>query len=161
MRGSWLLFPSWRMAYGRLTAGPWLRLGAFLPRGMPMLFKLSDPVRECRHVPRRADGVNAGRSLRRLGSAPSRRSCRESKKRRLTTATCWRTLLSAVGEDTLMLSRNQDFERAIAEFDHVFSRIPPYIASSGNHASLRQLARDGEAKAQGKLFSAALTRDEA
>ena len=33
-----------------------------------------------------------------------------------------------------MLARNQDFERAIAEFDHVFSRIPPYVASSGNHA---------------------------
>jgi hypothetical protein len=60
-----------------------------------------------------------------------------------------------------MLSRNQDFERAIAEFDHVFSRIPPYVASSGNHAPLRQLPRDGEAKAQEKLFSAALTRDEA
>jgi hypothetical protein len=45
-----------------------------------------------------------------------------------------------------MLSRNQDFERAIAEFDHVFSRIPPYVASSSNHAPLRQLARDGEAK---------------
>jgi|EndMetStandDraft_3_1072993.scaffolds.fasta_scaffold62197_2 hypothetical protein len=56
-----------------------------------------------------------------------------------------------------MLARNQDFERAIAEFDHVFSRIPPYV--SGNHAPLRQLARDGEAKAEGKLFSVAPTRD--
>ena len=60
-----------------------------------------------------------------------------------------------------MLARNQDFERAIAEFDHVFSRIPPYVASSGNRAPLRQLARDGEEKTQGKLFNVAPTRDEA
>jgi len=59
-----------------------------------------------------------------------------------------------------MLARNQDFERAIAEFDHVFSGIPPCVAS-GNHAPLRQPARDGEAKAQGKLFNVAPTRDDA
>jgi hypothetical protein len=29
-----------------------------------------------------------------------------------------------------MLSRNQDFERAVAEFDHVFSRIPLRVCAS-------------------------------
>jgi hypothetical protein len=29
-----------------------------------------------------------------------------------------------------MLPRNQDFERAVAEFDHVFSRIPMHVCAS-------------------------------
>lgn len=48
--------PSWRTAR-RLAAGPWLRLGAFCPRWMPMPLKLSDPVSECRR--RAADGRRA------------------------------------------------------------------------------------------------------
>jgi hypothetical protein len=56
-----------------------------------------------------------------------------------------------------MLARNQDFERAIAEFDHVFSRIPLHVCaspddgrmqvpSSGGRAVLEQLVRDAGSK---------------
>jgi hypothetical protein len=55
-----------------------------------------------------------------------------------------------------MLPRNQDFERAVAEFDHVFSRIPLHVCatrdgrmhvpSSGCRAVLEQLARDAGSK---------------
>jgi|EndMetStandDraft_3_1072993.scaffolds.fasta_scaffold31397_4 hypothetical protein len=56
-----------------------------------------------------------------------------------------------------MLPRNQDFERAVAEFDHVFSRIPLHVCasqddgrmhvpSSGGRAVLEQLARDAGSK---------------
>jgi hypothetical protein len=56
-----------------------------------------------------------------------------------------------------MLPRNQDFERAVAEFDHIFSRIPLHVCasqddgrmhvpSSGGRAVLEQLARDAGSK---------------
>jgi hypothetical protein len=59
--------------------------------------------------------------------------------------------------DTLMLPCNQDFERAVAEFDHVFSRIPlhacaspdegrMHVPSSGGRAVLEHLARDAGSK---------------
>jgi hypothetical protein len=56
-----------------------------------------------------------------------------------------------------MLPRNQDFERAVAEFDHVFSRIPlhgcasqddgrRHVASSGARPVREDLARDAGSK---------------
>jgi hypothetical protein len=56
-----------------------------------------------------------------------------------------------------MLPRNQDFERAVAEFDHVFSRIPPHVCasqddrrrhvpSSGGRTVREPLARDAGSK---------------
>jgi hypothetical protein len=56
-----------------------------------------------------------------------------------------------------MLPRNQDFERAIAEFDHVFSRIPlrvcasqddgrRHVPSSGGRAVREHLAREAGSK---------------
>src|SRR5262245_1327352 len=50
LRGSWLLFPSWRMAYRRLAAGPWVRLGAFFcelpPQREPRTCRGSRSMRE-------------------------------------------------------------------------------------------------------------------
>jgi hypothetical protein len=57
----------------------------------------------------------------------------------------------------LMLPRNQDFERAIVEFDHVFSRIPLHVCagpddgrrhvpSSGGLAVREHLACDAGSK---------------
>ena len=71
--------------------------------------------------------------------------------------TCWRTFLTRLATDTLMLPRDQDFERAVAEFDHVFSRIPLHVCagqdagqrhvpSSGGRAVHEQLARDAGSK---------------
>ena len=57
--------------------------------------------------------------------------------------------------DTLMLLRNQDFERAVAEFDHVFSRMPlrvcqddgrRHVPSSGGRAVRERLAREAGSK---------------
>ena len=56
-----------------------------------------------------------------------------------------------------MLPRDQDFERAVAEFDHVFSRIPLHVCagqeagqrhvpSSDGRAVREQLARDAGSK---------------
>jgi hypothetical protein len=90
--------------------------------------------------------------------ARNRRAIALSKTWRLTASICWRTLLSPVSRGTsrLMLPRGQDFESAVAEFDHVFSRIPRqvrtgqdgariYVQSSAGRGVLERFAGDASA----------------
>jgi hypothetical protein len=44
-----------------------------------------------------------------------------------------------------MLSRNQDFERAVAEFDHVFSRIPLRVCASQDDGRMHIPSSGGRA----------------
>jgi hypothetical protein len=44
-----------------------------------------------------------------------------------------------------MPARNQDFERAVAEFDHVFSRIPLHVCASPNDGRMHVPSSDGRA----------------